>query len=460
MSPVNTAAIRNMLRHYTELPATVHLLCLGSFINRAGTFVMLFLTIYLTQQLDTGKAFASYCIGVFGFGSVVSSLLGGQLADQFGRRSTMLLALFGGAAALLALSAVRNPWAFMGALFLFALIIEMYRPASAAMIGDVTTSDQRPHAFGLLYISFNLGFAVAPPIGGLLASQSFLWLFWVDAFTTAMYGIVVLLLIRETRPRSVQHDLPFSAAEVNCSATPMAAAEALASLDSATNISVRESSETVSLSAALRHICGDWTFLLYCLCNLLTNMVFMQAFATLPLYLTGMGFSTSEFALMICVNGILIVAFQLPLTHFLNRYNRVGVLLCGEFLLALGFGLTVFADTAWLIVGTIVLWTFGEIFQAPYKPTIVAEIAPASLRARYMGIFHISYSMSLMIGAPLGGEILARFGPTILWPGCGGLLLLTMGLYLIMFRRLSLAKTAVLEHPVILQFGARDAETA
>ena len=199
-----------MLRHYTQLPATVHLLCFGSFINRAGTFVMLFLTIYLTQQLGTGKAFASYCIGVFGFGSVVSSLVGGQLADQFGRRSTMLLALFGGATALLALSVVRNPWAFMVVLFLFALIIEMYRPASSAMIGDVTTSDQRPHAFGLLYIAVNLGFAVAPPIGGLLASQSFLWLFWVDALTTAMYGVVVLLLIRETRP--VNYGVPCSPA--------------------------------------------------------------------------------------------------------------------------------------------------------------------------------------------------------------------------------------------------------
>ncbi len=429
-----------MLRHYTHLPATVHLLCFGSFINRAGTFVMLFLTIYLTQQLGTGKAFASYCIGVFGFGSVVSSLIGGQLADQFGRRSTMLLALFGGAAALLALSIVRNAWAFMGVLFLFALIIEMYRPASSAMIGDVTTADQRPHAFGLLYIAVNLGFAVAPPIGGLLASQSFLWLFWVDSFTTAMYGVVVLLLIRETRPRPAEQHESFNRGEFDFASSPLAAAEALASLDSPTTDAVRTGPETVSVSNALRHISGDWTFLLYCFCNLLTNMVFMQAFATLPLYLTEMGFTTKEFAMMICVNGILIVVFQLPLTHLLNRFNRVHVLLGGELLLALGFGLTVFADTAPLIVGTIVLWTFGEIFQAPYKPTIVSEMAPVPLRARYMGIFNISHSLSLMIGAPLGGEILARYGPNVLWPGCGALLLCTMGLYVVMFRRLSIAK--------------------
>ena len=76
------------------------------------------------------------------------------------------------AIALIGLSQIRNPWLFMGVLFLFAVIMEMYRPASSAMIGDVTAGDQRPHAFGLMYISVNLGFAVAPPIGGFLATHS------------------------------------------------------------------------------------------------------------------------------------------------------------------------------------------------------------------------------------------------------------------------------------------------
>ena len=152
MFPLSAAA-RIMMRHYVDLPRTVYILCAGSFINRAGSFVMLFLTIYVTEQLGAGKAFASYCIGAFGLGSVVASLLGGQLADQFGRRSTLLLALFGGPIALTALSLVSNPWMFMGMLFLFAVIMEMYRPASSAMIGDVTAGDQRPHAFGLMYIS-------------------------------------------------------------------------------------------------------------------------------------------------------------------------------------------------------------------------------------------------------------------------------------------------------------------
>ncbi|MBC7967046.1 MAG: MFS transporter [Fuerstia sp.] len=462
------ATARTVLRNYIDLPRMVYVLCVGSLINRAGSFVMLFLTIYVTEQLGAGKAFASYCIGAFGFGSVVSSLIGGQLADQFGRRATMLFALFGGATALLFLSLVTNPWLFMGVLFLFAVIIEMYRPASAAMIGDLTSGEQRPHAFGLMYIAVNLGFAVAPPIGGFLASYSFTWLFWADAFTTAMFGGVVFFLMQETRPilhtalkgvtaqnGAAANDQIATAAQSPAGFTQLAAAEGLALLESVDTASsepvaavptkgaAANGEPATSLAGALRHVAGDWTFLLFCFCNLLTSIVFMQGFATLPLYVTERGFTKLEFGTMICVNGAMIVVLQLPLTHVLNRCNRAMVLLAGELFFAVGFGLTVYADSAMFFVGTIVLWTMGEIFQAPYKPTIVSELAPPAMRARYMGVFNLSHALSLMIGAPLGGEILARFGPHVLWPGCFGLLIITMGLYIVLFSRLAVARQSV-----------------
>jgi len=433
-------ASRRMLHDYLTLPQTVYILCVGTLINRAGAFVMLFLTIYVSEELGMGKTFASYCIGAFGLGAVVSSLLGGHLADQFGRRTTMLVALLGGASALIALSLITNGWAFMGVLFLFALIVEMYRPASAAMIGDVTPAIHRPQAFGLMYIAMNLGFAVAPPIGGYLASRSFQWLFWGDAVTTALYGLVVLLLVKETLPTRRSSDRVASNPRNEMeSDTPLAAAEALASLEvpdespDAGNVGRKESH--CSSRSAFRQISRDWIFLLYVSCSLLTNIVFMQSFVTLPLYLRGMGFDELQFGMMICINGILIVMFQLPLTHLLNRWNRDQVLLAGELLLAAGFGLTMFAGTAPMIVMSIAIWTFGEILQAPYKPTLVAEMAPVELRARYMGVFNLAHSMSLMIGAPLGGKILDHFGPNILWSGCSGLLLLTTMMYAFVFRQ-------------------------
>ncbi|MCA9036084.1 MAG: MFS transporter [Planctomycetaceae bacterium] len=451
---------RTILADYMSLPALVHMLCFGSFLNRAGSFVMVFLTIYVSEHLNLGPVFATRCIGVFGLGSIVSSLLGGQLADAFGRRRTLLLALFGGATLLVAMSFARTGGQFMGCLFLFALIIEMYRPAAFAMVGDVTTPLQRSHAFGLMYIAVNLGFAIAPPVGGWLASKSFQWLFWGDAVTTAAFGIVVALFIQETLPRRQaqpeERDTPSETAVPSLmpSMEELSAESDLAlptdredpdfdlprpepaSPSSGTQIT-QEPDGFISFGRAALAIGTDGVFLLYCLGNLLTGMVFMQAFSSLPIHLLSLGYSEFEFGSMICVNGILIVALQMPVTHMLNRRNRVAMILLGEVFLAAGFGLTAFAVSRSMFITTIILWTFGEIIQAPIKQAIVTDLAPSSLRARYMGVFSMSHALSLALGPPIGGFVFERFGPRYVWLGGFGVILVAMCLYLVIFNRLN-----------------------
>ena len=180
-----------MYRDYLELPVVVRILCCGALINRAGSFVLIFLTIYASEELEFGVPFATACIGVLGFGSMIGAVLGGHFADLWGRRTVMLSALFGGGCVLVLLAELENRWAFMGAVGLFALVTDMYRPAAAAMIADVVSVNRRAHAFALMYIAINLGFAVAPPLGGWLADFSFRWLFWADALTMFGAGIVV-----------------------------------------------------------------------------------------------------------------------------------------------------------------------------------------------------------------------------------------------------------------------------
>jgi len=401
------------MRSYVELPAAVQVLCLGSFINRAGSFVFVFLTIYISERLGLGKTFAANCFGVFGVGSIVSSLIGGQLADRFGRKPIMLTALFGGAVMLLVMSVVQERWAFLAAVLALSLTMEMYRPAASAMIGDLVDTTQRPLAFSLMYIAFNLGFAVAAPIGGFLANYSFQLLFVADAITTAAYGLIIVYFIKETLP----------------------------------NHAVLNSSQTVQKhvpwSEAIGHIGRDTTFLMFSAATFLTSLVFMQAFSTLPIYMSELGLSKQDVGWLLSANGVLIVLLQLPVTHFLNRFHRVLMILSGEVLIAFGFGLTTFAETGPLLLLTIVIWTLGEVVQAAFKQSMVADLAPVAMRARYMGVFSLSHAFGLAIGAPIGGQILAVGGGRLLWPICFVIVMMAAAIYGIVYLRLPRAVPGV-----------------
>lgn len=407
-----------MLKEYIQLPRAVHILCFGMFLNRAGSFFIVFLTIYLREALGLSVQFATLTVGVAGLGSMIGSVLGGQLADQLGRRTVMLLALFGSAVLLVALSVVRHPTAFLIGIFLLASVADMYRPAASAMIGDLVPSAKRQYSFGLMYISINLGFAIAPPLGGLLAEYSWHWLFWGDALTTALFGLVVLTAIGETQPQ-VQ-----------------------SSANETTNETTNEITNDATFKQAAAWMLRDIPFVIFCTATFLTAIVFMQSVSTLPLALKELGITSVEYGSVIAINGVLIVALQLPLTSWLNRFDRMLVIAVGSVLIAVGFGLNAVSTSIGFAAITIVIWTFGEMFQAPFKQAVVTDLAPVELRGRYHGVSAMCYALAMTIGAPIGGAVMERLGTETLWYACLVIGIVAAVMYAALYRTIR-ARTSV-----------------
>ncbi len=407
-----------MLREYWELPRSVRILCLGSLINRAGSFVIIFLTIYASEELGYGVGFASACLGVFGLGSMCGSILGGQAADRIGRRPVMLLSLFGGAAMLMAVGNAIDRWAFMTSVGCFALVTDMYRPAASAMVADFVPVHRRPHAFALLYISMNLGFALAPPLGGLLAGISYQLLFYADALSMCLFGTIILLTIPESLGRK-----------------PVATTEA-----------------SITTQRALAVVLGDRTFLLFCTATFLVATVLMQCMSTLPIYLRQSGLSHLQFGLLMSINGIMIFLFQLPVTHWLSRFPAMKIMTVGGLLIGTGFGLCAIPGGMGFLALTVLIWTLGEILQAPFYQAIVADLAPPRLRASYLGVFGLSFSLALTIGAPLGGWVLRTHGAASLWLGALAVATISAGL----FAALAAPVTARLKGVASLEAGGFD----
>ena len=183
---------KSLLADLRELPRTFWILFVGTFINRFGTFVRPFLTIYLTRRGHSLTA-ASLAVSAFGVGALVGGLLGGRLADHFGRRNTIVLGTFTSAAAFMLLYTAVSLPAIVACTLLAGFTSGIYQPAIGALLADIVPPAQRVRAYAAIRAAANAGFACGAATGGVLAKFSLFWLFAGDALTTALYGCIAFL---------------------------------------------------------------------------------------------------------------------------------------------------------------------------------------------------------------------------------------------------------------------------
>jgi MFS family permease len=377
---------RDQLRTF---PAAAWILFGGVFINRFGTFVTPFLVIYLTR-LGYSVAQAGVALGAYGAGHIVASSLGGHLADRIGRRNTIVLSMFGSAAAMLALSQARSFGAILAIAFAAAAMGELYRPASHALIGDLIAPEHRVVAFGLYRFAVNLGFAAGPALAGFLAERSFFYLFLGDALTSMGYGFIALF--------ALPHGL-------------------------------RTYSKTERAGEALRIAARDVPFLVFLAATLCYGLIEMQTLSTFSLYVTEVFHSTRVYGAILSLNGVLIIFFELFITNLTQRLPPRPVIALGYFLGCFGYALTGLARTVPALAATAVIWTLGEMVSSPMAGAYVSRIAPENVRGRYMGMMVSMWSIAMFIG-PMAGTLIFQRNPNVLWIGAGALGVISASLLL------------------------------
>ncbi|MEV4200336.1 MDR family MFS transporter [Micromonospora globbae] len=365
------------------LPTRFWYLWTGTLINRLGSFVLVFLAIYLTQERGFSASQAGLVIGLWGVGGALGTTVGGTLADRWGRRPTLLTAHLGAATMMLALGLARPLWAVaLGALLLGAFA-EAARPAFGAMMIDVVPEKDRLRAFSLNYWAINLGFACAAILAGFAAQAGYLLLFVVDAITTLVTAVIIFTRVGETR-------------RVTGPVSRGAAAPA----------------------GALRTILSDRIFLGFVTLNLFAALLFLQHISMLPIAMGDSGLSPATYGSVIALNGVLIVVGQLFVPRLIRGRSRSHVLALATLVTGVGFGLTAFAETAWFYGLTVLIWTLGEMLNSPSNATLIAELSPAELRGRYQGVFSLSWQVAGAAAPILGGLVREHAGNTTLWLGC------------------------------------------
>lgn len=372
-----------MRRNIREMPAAAWVLFAGTFVNRFGSFVLPFLLLYLRHRGYSIQV-AGLVTGAYGVGGLMASLVGGYLADRFGRRNSIAASMFGSALSMLALSqAVQLP-ALVAASIAAGLTSEAYRPASSALLADLVKPTARVTAFALLRFAINLGFAIGPAVAGFLADHSFTFLFIGDALTSATFGVLALAALPEG----------------------MRTAQAA------------ESPSAAGYAAVLR----DRIFLVFLIATLALSFVYLQSETNFALAVREAGFSNATYGYLLSLNGLLIIIVELPIASITQRLPARPVIALGILLEGIGFGVTGFALTLPALAVTVAVWTLGETVTSPVGAAYVAALAPAHLRGRYNGAWGLMWALASVL-APSAGALLFVLAPhgLVLWLLCGAL---------------------------------------
>lgn len=370
------------------LPQGFWWLWLSTLVNRTGAFVLTFLSYYLTVELGYSAWFAGLVVALHGLGGVAGSPLGGMLTDRWGRRPTMITMHLAGASCAAALAFVTSAWGVAAVVLLMGVAMQAVRPSINATIADMVPADDVRRAYALNYWALNLGFAVASIAGGAAAFLGYRTLFLVDAVATTLCAVIVFLRLPETRPER--------AAEKEAGESGPA--------------------DKVSMLDVLR----DAPFRTLVLLNLLVCLVFTAPWIGLPLTMAEQGLPPSSYGMVIAVNGVVIVGFQLLVNKVTERRSPVALLTVSSLLFAVGTGATALAGSSVAFAATVVVWTVGEMVHVPTNAAATARLAPEHARGRYQGVMGMSWAVAGFVAPVLAGAIVGGPGSDVLWAGTFG----------------------------------------
>jgi predicted MFS family arabinose efflux permease len=398
-------AYRFYIGSFNGLSREIWILAFITFVNRAGTMVVPFLSLYLTKNMGLSLAQVGWIMSSFGAGSVLGSWLGGKLADRLGFYDVMIGALLTSGVAFVLLQYVHGFLPFCAGIFFLLVLSDAFRPAMFVAVRGYASPETRTRSITLLRLAINLGFSMGPAIGGLIiAGWGYGGLFWVDGLTC--FAATALMLNRLPRKQA------------------------------------NKDHETAR-SVAQRSPYRDAPYLFFLLCSLLIEIPFLQYFSAIPLFWNEVHHQSEfQIGLLLGINGLLIFLIEMPLIkHCEDRaYSIIRVLVFSTVLIALSFlVLNLFPGIAMLWLGMVFV-TVGEMLNFPFMNRFAYERAEQGQPGAYMALFTISWSVAHILGHTLGLNLIDRFGYSTTWYFFTAMLVLAMGMLFVLRRMVAAEK--------------------
>lgn len=379
---------------YSGLSPATWWLSLVMLINRSGTMVVPFMTLYMTQALDYNIAQAGLVMGFFGAGAVCGGFLGGKLTDKFGFYNIQLSALLCGGAMFIVLGQMKDYTSICICTFILAVLNESFRPANSTAIAQYSNEQNRTRCYSLNRLSINLGWAVGSAIGGFIAGKNYHLLFWIDGLTNI--GAAFLLLAVLSPRRNEQ--------------TP----------------SGKLKKEQVVKG---RSAYADKLYMFFIVLTIMFSFSFFQLFTTVPVYYRQvMQITESQIGSIMAMNGLIIAIVEMVLVFKLEQQQRnLTFVTLGILLIAIAFlSYNILPGTLSVAIIFTLLITAGEMLSMPFMNSFMISRTNETNRGQYAGLYTVAWSVAQVLGPFTGTQVANRYGFTTLWWFIGGMTLLTV----------------------------------
>jgi predicted MFS family arabinose efflux permease len=371
--------IKKYFDNFKGFPKEIWILTLITFINRAGTMVIPFLSKYMKENLQFTYSQIGWVMVFFGIGSIIGTWLSGKLSDKIGFYKVMVFSLFASGIVFILLQYATSFEELCIGILILTSVADMFRPAMLVCLKSFTAKEDRARAYSLTRSAINLGFLFGPVLGGLIIMQmGYEYIFYIDGATCILAIIVFVLFVKEIK-------LP---------------------------VKVKDNKSKVKVS-----VMKDRPFMLHWIICLITGILFFQIFTTLPLYHKER-FNMTEFdsGLLLSLNGLLILLFEIPIVNYVsrNKINNYKVISLGLLFMASSFLFLLLPFEAVLLIPMMFFMTCGVMLTFPFANSFAMDRSHRQ-EGKYMAAFTMSYSFAHILSGKTGMEIIQNSGYESNW---------------------------------------------
>jgi len=394
-----TSFIRLYQQAYSGLSKNSWYLSIVMLVNRSGTMVVPFMSIYCIRELHFSIVQAGLIMTLFGLGAISGAFMGGRLTDKIGFYDLQVGALLSGGILFITLGYQHTFQTLAIGTFILSFCNESFRPANSAAIAHYSTEENRTRSYSLNRLAVNLGWAFGGALGGFIASINYHLLFWVDGCT----NIVAALLLLRLMPRS--------------------------------NIkkSIEKPAEIIKAISAYK----DKVYLVFIFLSTLFAMCFFQYFVLQPVfYKLDWHFDERTIGALMASNGLLIVIIEMVMVHYLEGKRNGLIYISGGILLgSICFALlNIVPHTVFMATLLVILITFSEMLSMPFMNAFWINRTTPFNRGEYAALYTMSWSAAQAFAPFLGSEIIAFGGFPLLWWVLAGVSFIASTGYLFLYR--------------------------